>query len=174
MPKVDAQLGPAVDGVMHGDMSRFRARGGKLVLFQGWADTLVAPGQTLAFYNGLSRKSGGMTKAQSFARLFMAPGVMHCGGGPGPNAFNSANGGGRRPPSDTPQDDLFAAMTHWVEDGVAPAKVIATKYVDDMPAKGVAMQRPLCVYPQRAWYKGSGDIKDAANFTCAASTPAGK
>jgi hypothetical protein len=155
-------------------MSRFRARGGKLVMFQGWADTLVAPGQTIAFYNRLSRKSGGAAKVQNFARLFMAPGVMHCGGGPGPNVFNATGGGARRPPSDTPRDDVFAAMTHWVEDGVAPAKVIATKYVDDTPAKGIAMQRPLCAYPQKAWYKGSGDTKDADNFTCAAAKPPAK
>lgn len=171
MPKVDALLGPSVNGVTQGDMSRFRARGGKLVMFQGWADTLVAPGQTIAFYNRLGKKFGGTTKAQDFARLFMAPGVMHCGGGSGPSAFNGANGGARKPPSDTPRDDLFTAMTHWVEDGVAPAQVIATRYVDDIPAKGIAMQRPLCAYPQKAWYKGSGDTNDAGSFTCAVEKP---
>ena len=62
MPKVDAVLGPSVNGAMRGDVSRFRARGGKLVVFQGLADTLVAPGQTLDFYNGLSRKFGGSAR----------------------------------------------------------------------------------------------------------------
>jgi hypothetical protein len=132
----------------------------------------VAPGQTIAFYNGLSNQFGGTAKVQDFARLFMAPGVMHCGGGPGPGAFNSANGGTRNPPSGTPQDDLFAAITHWVEDGVAPAQVIATKYVDDAPAKGIAVQRPLCAFPQKAWYKGSGSASDAASFTCSSEKPA--
>ena len=98
MPKVDAVLGPSVNGAMRGDVSRFRARGGKLVVFQGLADTLVAPRQTLDFYNGLRRKFGA-AKAQDFARLFLAPGMMHCGGGAGPNAFNSANGGQSKPPS---------------------------------------------------------------------------
>ena len=98
--------------------------------------------------------------------------MMHCGGGPGPNAFNSANGGQRKPPSDTPRDDMFTAMTHWVEDGAAPrGEIIATKYVDDTPAKGIALQRPLCAYPQKAWYKGPGDTNDARNFVCSANKP---
>jgi feruloyl esterase len=164
MPKIDAELGPALNGVTRGDASRFRALGGKLILYQGWADTLVAPAQTIAFYNRLG-------KQQDYARLFMAPGVMHCGGGDGPSAFNSANGGARKPPSDKPDEDLFAAMIHWVEDGAAPKQVVATKYVDDTPAKGIAMQRPLCVYPQKAWYKGSGDTNDANNFTCSVAKP---
>jgi feruloyl esterase len=171
MPKVDAELGPALNGVTRGDISRFRARGGKLVMYQGWADTLVAPAQTLAFYDKLGKQFGGTSKEQEFVRLFMAPGVMHCGGGDGTSAFNSANGGARKPPSDKPEEDLFAAMIHWVEDGVAPMEVVATKYVDDAPAKGVAMKRPLCAYPQKAWYKGSGDTNDASNFTCSVEKP---
>jgi len=174
MPKVDAELGPALNGVTRGDVSQFRARGGKLVMYQGWADTLVAPAQTLAFYSKLGKQFGGTRKEQEFVRLFMAPGVMHCGGGDGPSAFNSANGGARRPPSDKPEEDLFAATIHWVEDGVAPTQVVATKYVDDTPAKGVAMKRPLCAYPQKAWYKGSGDTSDASNFTCSVEKSAKK
>ncbi len=170
MPKVDAELGPALNGVTRGDVSRFRARGGKLVMYQGWADTLVAPAQTLAFYSKLGKQFGGTNKEQEFARLFMAPGVMHCGGGDGPSAFNSANGG-TRVTSGKPEEDLFAAMIHWVEDGVAPTQVVATKYVDDAPAKGVAMKRPLCSYPQKAWYKGSGDTTDASSFTCSVEKP---
>ena len=101
----------------------------------------------------------------------MAPGMMHCGGGEGPNVFNSANGGQRKPPSDEPREDLFAAITHWVEDGVAPTMVIATKYFDDTPAKGIAMQRPLCVYPKKAWYKGAGDTNAASSFVCEVNKP---
>ena len=171
MPKVDEELGPALNGVTRGDLSRFRARGGKMVIYQGWADTLVAPAQTLAFYNELGKKFGGTQKEQEFARLFMAPGVMHCGGGDGPSAFNSASGGAGKPPSDKPEEDIFAAMIHWVEDAVAPTQVVATKYVDGTPAKGIAMKRPLCAYPQKPWYKGSGDTNDASNFTCSAEKP---
>lgn len=59
------------------------------------------------------------------------------------------------------------AMTRWVEEGKAPEKIIAAKYVDGTPAKGIALERPLCMYPAVAKYKGSGDMKDASNFTCA-------
>src|SRR6185312_5628922 len=98
-------------------------------------------------------------------------GVMHCGGGTGPNAFDSANGGQPKPPSDSAGDDLFTAMTQWVEAGVAPTQIIATKYKNDAPAKGVEMQRPLCAYPQVARYKGTGDTNDAGNFICSQSLP---
>ena len=171
MPKVDAELGPALNGVTRGDLSRFRAKGGKLLMYQGWADTLVAPAQTLAFYDAIEKKFGGSKRQQEFARLFMAPGVMHCGGGDGPNVFNSA-GGARA--SDSPDEDIFAAMIHWVEDGVVPSRIVATKYTDDAPAKGVAMKRPLCAYPQKAWYMGSGDTNDAASFTCSVARPKAK
>ena len=167
MPKVDAMLGPAVNGAMTGDMGQFQARGGKLVLFQGWADPIVAPFQTVGVYQGLARKFGGDDAAQKFARLFMAPGVGHCAGGAGPNSFNAAVYSGPRPPAGDASHDLFAALAHWVEDGAAPAQVVATKYVDDDPAKGIAMQRPLCPFPEKAWYKGSGDPNDAGNFACA-------
>jgi len=167
MPKLDAELGPLLNGAMTGDMSAFKARGGKLVIYQGWADPLVVPFQTVTLYNGLVKQFGGLQETQNFARLFMVPGVAHCGGGAGPNAFNSASVAGGIPPSTDPGHDIFSAMIHWVEDGVAPAQVVATKYVDGKPANGVAMQRPLCPYPQKAWRKGDGDTNDAASFTCA-------
>lgn len=172
MPKVDARLGPDLNGATRGGLDRFRARGGKLIIFQGWADTLVAPKQTLAFYDRLSRAAGGPAKARTFAVLFMAPGVMHCGGGAGPGAFDSANAFGGQPPSAQPRYDLFAAMSRWVEHGEAPREVVATRYVDGAPAKGVAMQRPLCAWPKKAWYKGSGDTRDAGSFVCAVQKPA--
>ena len=68
---------------------------------------------------------------------------------------------------------MFTALAHWVEDGVAPAQVIATKYVGNDASKGIEMQRPLCSYPQRAWYKGDGDTNDAKNFTCAGNKYSG-
>jgi hypothetical protein len=96
---------------------------------------------------------------------------MHCGGGAGPSAFNTANGSFPRPPSNHASDDLFVALSTWVEDGVAPSEVIATTYVGGAPDKGVAMQRPLCAWPDKAWYKGSGDTNDAKNFACAMHRP---
>lgn len=167
MPRVDTVLGPDLNGAMKGDMDAFRARGGKLIIYQGWADTLVAPDQTLAFYARLARRYGGTAKLQSFARLFMAPGMKHCGGGDGPDVFNSAGFGGGKPPTQTPRDDLFVALSRWVEDGAAPSEVVATKYVDAVPSKGVVMQRPLCAWPKKAWYRGQGDTNSAASFVCA-------
>jgi feruloyl esterase len=97
----------------------------------------------------------------------MVPGMGHCGFGTGPNRFDSAAFGGLQPPSLDPEHDIFTALSHWVEDGVAPAQVVATKFVGGDASKGIEMQRPLCPYPQRAWYKGVGDANAAANFVCA-------
>lgn len=171
MAKVDAELGPVVNDATRGDLRAFRARGGKLIVYHGWADSLVPPDQTVAFYERVARDAGSVAQAQSFARLFMAPGYSHCGGGPGPDVFNSATGSAIPPPSLTPQHDLFAALTTWVEEGVAPRQVISTRYVDRSPAKGVAMQRPLCAYPAKAWWRG-GETADAASFVCSTSRPA--
>lgn len=171
MAKTDAVLADALNKATIADMRAFAARGGKLVLFQGWADTLVSPKQTIAFYQKLASRAGGITKAQNFARLFMAPGVGHCGGGDGPNSFLAIKVGGEALAPDTPDHDAFAAMTHWVESGEPPSQIIATHYVDNAPAKGVGMQRPLCPYPQKAWYKGSGSTNDPGSFVCTAKKP---
>ena len=172
MPKVNAALAPSVNGATKGDLTAFRARGGKLVIYQGLADDLVAPTQTLFFYQK-QEKEFGAAQTQDFARLFFAPGVAHCGGGDGPNAFNAfnaANGATGRLRDNGPEQDIFSAMTDWVEDGVAPSRIIATKYVEDTPAKGIALRRPLCAWPQKAWYTG-GETRDPRNFTCAAQSP---
>ncbi|HEY1780654.1 MAG TPA: tannase/feruloyl esterase family alpha/beta hydrolase [Roseiarcus sp.] len=167
MPKVDAKLGAILNGATTGDLSKFRERGGKMIIYQGWADPIVPPLQTVAFYKAISAKFGGDQAAQGFARLFLVPGFGHCFGGAGPNRFDSAAFGGLGPPSTDAGHDAFTALAHWVEDGAAPPQIVATKFVGDDPAKGVAMQRPLCPYPQKAWYKGGGDPDIAANFTCA-------
>jgi hypothetical protein len=84
----------------------------------------------------------------------MAPGVQHCGSGPGPNIFGGP---------------IVAALEHWAEQGAAPDRIIATKYkTDGDPSSGVARTRPLCPYPQVARFQGSGSIDDAANFVCRA------
>jgi len=171
MEKTDTVLADALNGATLADMHAFAARGGKLILFHGWADTLVTPKQTIAFYRKFAARAGGVAKAQSFARLFMVPGMGHCGGGDGPNSFLAIKIGGQTLAPDTPDRDAFAALTRWVENGEAPSQIIATKYVDNSPAKGIAMQRPLCVYPQKAWYKGSGNTNDAGSFVCAAKKP---
>ena len=82
---------------------------------------------------------GGVPQTQSFYRLFMAPGMQHCGGGAGPNAFGGPFG--LPAPTHDAAHDVVAALAHWVEDGVAPAQIVATKYQDNDPRKGISMQR---------------------------------
>jgi feruloyl esterase len=95
----------------------------------------------------------------------MVPGMWHCSGGPGANAFGGLNQLFPPKPGD-PRDDALAALTKWVENGAAPDTIIATKYVNDVPAQGIAFQRPLCQYPRHAAYSGAGDPKDPASFEC--------
>ena len=167
MAKVDAALGSDLNRAVTGDVSKFHDRGGKLILFQGWADPIVPIGQTVNYYKSLTDKFGGEEKTEQFSRLFMVPGMGHCGFGSGPNHFDSSAFGGAQPPSMDAEHDMFTALSHWVDDGVAPAEVIATKFVGGDGSKGVEMQRPLCPYPERAQYKGQGDTNAAASFVCA-------
>lgn len=147
------------------DLSAFKARGGKLITVHGWADALITPYGTLNYYNAVvaaqGRGKAALRKTQDFYRLYMAPGLGHCGGGPGPNPFSTTGGDGDA------DHDLAVALQRWVEKGVAPDRIVATKFVDNDPAKPVQMTRPLCVFPKAAKYKGIGDTNDASNFTCA-------
>jgi len=142
------------------DLSQFRSRGGKLIIYHGWADQLIFPLGTVNYFERVQNTLGG--NVNDFARLFMAPGVGHCGGGPGPNAFVR----GAAPVPADPTHDLSLAMINWVENGLAPASVIATKYVGDNPANGVLRTRPLCVFPAEARWTGNGSTDNAANFAC--------
>ncbi|HEY2460340.1 MAG TPA: tannase/feruloyl esterase family alpha/beta hydrolase [Candidatus Acidoferrum sp.] len=145
------------------DLKRFEERGGKLILFHGWSDAAIQPLSTIDYYNAVAHKMG-KSETERFVRLFMAPGMHHCSGGPGPNSFGQEENA----PTD-PQHNLYRALERWVEKGVAPDKIIATKYKnDDRPAEGVKMTRPLCAYPQVANYLGHGDTNDQANFVCGA------
>jgi feruloyl esterase len=145
------------------NLKPFRARGGKLILYHGWGDVAIPAPNTIDYYNRVVATMG-PRNTDSFLRLFMAPGMQHCGGGPGPNSFGQ---GANSPPYDS-EHNIYTAVEQWVEKGVAPSKIIATKYVDDFnPERGIKMTRPLCPYPQVAKYKGTGDTNDAANFVCA-------
>jgi feruloyl esterase len=105
----------------------------------------------------------GVQKASTFVRLYMVPGMQHCGGGDGPNYFGQGVVGGG-----DAQHDVGTALERWVEEGTAPAGIIATKYKQGVnPASGVERTRPLCPYPQTAKWKGTGSTDDAANFVCA-------
>ena len=105
---------------------------------------------------------GGHENIPDFYRLFMVPGMAHCGGGPGANAFGQRVNGPN--PSDA-ADDILTALDRWVETRDAPDKIIATKYVNDDPTQGIAFQRPLCPWPQFAEYK-AGSTTSAASFAC--------
>jgi feruloyl esterase len=164
----ESKLSADIDN-RNGDLSKFAGRGGKLIMYNGWADALIQPGNAIEYYDGVVKASGG--GADKFARLYLAPGMGHCSSGPGPNAFGGTrylNAGQPNPPTLDPEHDVISAVMAWVEQGKAPGAIVATKFKDDDAAKGIAMQRPLCPYPQEAKYKGSGDTNDAANFSCAA------
>jgi feruloyl esterase len=138
------------------DLSRFQARGGKLILYHGWSDAAIPPPNAIDYFRNVQAKMG--AKTDGFVRLFMVPGMQHCGGGTGPSVFGQ-NGDG---PGD-PEHDINMALEKWVEGGAAPASIVATKF----KSPGVVERtRPLCPYPQTAHYKGSGSTDDAANFVC--------
>jgi feruloyl esterase len=142
------------------DLRKFKARGGKLILYHGWDDPAIPAVNTVNYYEGVTAKMG-QKDVDAFVRLYMAPGVQHCGGGPGPDSFGQV---GLLSYTD-PSHSLAAALEQWVEKGTAPATIIASRNEgQERPHAG--MTRPLCVYPQTAKYIGSGDANDAANFTC--------
>jgi feruloyl esterase len=145
--KTDAKVGAILDGTSS-DLSAFRARGGKLVHYQGWSDESVPPRQSIAYYERVRAKMG---DTSDFYRLFMTPGMLHCGhaGGPGPTTLAA-----------------LEAVVRWVEEGKAPERIVATKYVDDDPAKPVARTRPVCPYPQRAVRSGAGDRNREDAYRC--------
>jgi feruloyl esterase len=149
------------------DLGKFAARGGKLLLYSGWADALIQPGNAINYYDSVVKAQP--NAAEKFVRLYLAPGMGHCAGGPGPNAFGGTrylNAGQPNPPVLDADHDLVSAAIAWVEQGHSPDVIVATKFTGDDAAKGIAMQRPLCPYPAVATYSGHGDSNDAANFSC--------
>jgi Tannase and feruloyl esterase len=140
------------------DLSRFRARGGKLILYHGWNDPAISPWNTIAYYQTV-QDAMGAKQVDGFVRLYMVPGMEHCVGGPGPSAFGQLG----IPTTGGPKYGVFDALVDWTEKGVAPQTVIATKYE---AGEKVTMTRPLCPYPAIAKYKGTGDTNQAANFAC--------
>lgn len=161
----DVQFGDTKAGAVlnatNPDLRSFRAEGGKLLQYHGWGDAAISPLSSIEYYDNvqsfLSRFPDMRTTRPlvlspigDFYRLFMVPGMGHCGGGMGPNNF-----------------DAFTPLESWVEKGIAPAQFIGTGTVaDDSTRK---MTRPICAYPNVAQYKGTGDPNDAANFACTSS-----
>lgn len=128
------------------NLSAFFAHDGKLLLYHGWSDANVPPLNTIKYYNSVVDTMGGAQKVANNIRLFMEPGMGHCGGGEGPNVF-----------------DKVSPLDQWVEQKKAPDSIIASHTTGGKADR----TRPLCPYPQVAKYKGSGSIDEAANFSCA-------
>ncbi len=151
----------AVMNATDADLKKFKARGGKLILYHGWSDAAIPPVNAIRYYESVVSKMGAKN-TQPFVRLYMVPGMQHCGGGPGPGNFGQAG-----VPVGDAQHDIAAALELWVGQGVAPDSIIATSYkTGTNPASGVARTRPLCAYPEVAHWKGSGSTDDAVNFEC--------
>ncbi|HRO61838.1 MAG TPA: tannase/feruloyl esterase family alpha/beta hydrolase, partial [Burkholderiaceae bacterium] len=155
-PKIEATSGefstPAMQFMAANstDLSAFRARGAKMIVYHGLADPVFSFNDTRNWYGGVVAASGGsnagLANARSFVRLFPVPGMNHCSGGPATDRF-----------------DALTAVVDWVEQGVAPDSILASAN----PASGFAGRtRPLCPYPQVARYDGSSDIEQAASFVC--------
>lgn len=145
----DSQYAPVLSAI-DPDLGRFRQRGGKLIQYHGWSDQLISAQNSIAYYESVLARSGrdkpkALRDVQEFYRLYMVPGMFHCGGGTGPNVF-----------------DLQTALERWVEQQDAPEAVVATHLTNRV----VDRSRPLCPYPKTAVYKGNGDTNDAANFEC--------
>ena len=140
MPLIDATTGH-VDAV-DPDLRAFEAHGGKLLLYAGWRDTAITPENTILYYESVLEEMG--DQQDDWMRLFLVPGMQHCGGGPGPNSFDS-----------------IAALEQWREQDDAPERMLGTN-------RQSGLTRPICAYPQYSKYDGSGDLNDAVNWSCAA------
>ena len=145
--------------VPSGDLGEFRANGGKLLMYQGWNDVPLRPQRALSYLADVERHAGGADEAADFFRLFMAPGMVHCAGGPG--AW---------------QADYVEPIVRWREEGIAPERILATQpgpvamahiRPDDRVGQSRRFTRPMCPHPQVAQHDGNGDVDDAGSFNCA-------
>jgi feruloyl esterase len=126
------------------NLTAFASRGGKLLIYHGWADQQVAPRSSVEFYNAAREHSSVKPSRSDWIRLFMVPGMGHCQGGEGPDTFDGIN-----------------ALEQWVEKGQAPERIMASQLNNGQ----VVRTRPLCPYPQVARY-AKGNPNDAASFIC--------
>jgi feruloyl esterase len=137
----------------------FLRRGSKAIIYQGWQDPSTNAGPTLRYYAALAAANGGLARLDDAVRLFMVPGMYHCGGGPGADRFG---GSGHVPPSTDPGRDVLWSLVNWVERGRVPDRIVATKMDGERPA----FTRLLCPFPLSARYDGKGPQQSAASYTC--------
>lgn len=142
--KAESKFAPILNAT-DPNLREFRQRGGKLLQYHGWSDQLIAAQNSIDYYESVLSFFGAGGDVRSFYRLFMAPGMAHCGGGAGPNSF-----------------DMLTVLEDWVERGIAPEEIVATHSTNGV----IDRLRPLCAYPKVAVYKGKGDTNDAVNFVC--------
>jgi feruloyl esterase len=154
----DAKVGYMVDQV-NPDLAAFKARGGKAIVYHGWQDPVVNPLDTIAYYEQVKALQGSQAEIDKFLRLFLVPGMGHCGGGAGATNFGNQ---GSPSPAVSADRDVLMALDRWVEQGVAPDSIVASRVVGGNAVR----TRPLCAYPKKAVYSGSGSTDDAANFSC--------
>jgi feruloyl esterase len=145
----DVALADRLDGgamnAIDPDLGAFVKRGGKLLMYHGWNDQLIAPQNTVDYFAEVVKALGGPDKTAESVRLFMMPGAAHCAGGDGPSNF-----------------DTWTTIEQWVEQRKAPDQIVALR----LSGGAVDRTRPLCPYPQVAMYQGSGDTNKAENFVC--------
>lgn len=150
------------------DLRPLRVAGKKLIQYHGWADPVISAESSLAYFEAVQRTDG---DTRDFYRLFMVPGMGHCGGGVGPTWLTAPA------VSHDAAHDAVLALTRWVETGVAPDQIIATEFAGPVtnlivgPAAGTPVKstRPVCAYPRVARYRGHGRSSDASSFECASS-----
>jgi feruloyl esterase len=161
---ITANFGPILNAD-DPNLASFAARGGKLILVHGWSDAAIPAQGTIDYYESVQRELGS-AQADEFTRLYLVPGMHHCGGGAGPSDLGG--GGVPRLPKD-PVSDLSAALEEWVEQGRAPAAMIARQAPAlGSPATSAPVRTGLiCPYPERAVLNPGGSVTDAADYSCA-------
>jgi hypothetical protein len=140
--KVDTKRTASFLNATSPDLDAFKSKGHKLLLWHGWADAGLSALGTIKYYDDVKARD---PKVDDYIRMFMMPGVLHCGGGAGPD-----------------KADWAAAIDAWVDGGKPPERIVARKVANGETKR----TRPLCPYPQRAIYKGSGSTDEAENFVC--------